>query len=357
MKIKSKVKDYSVEITESVFDKRDQLFAPIKHDRLFFFIDEKLLSIYGSGLKGFIGNDYVLPIPAEETNKSYLKLADYYRALIDAKFTRNDILVTFGGGILQDISGFIASTMYRGLKWVFFPTTLLAQADSCIGSKTSINFDDSKNLIGTFYPPDLIYIDTAFCNSLTGPYFNSGLGEIIKFHLMSEDKGYDLLKRYLAMPDLRNNEYFVPIIKSTLEIKRSYFEGDEFDSGRRNLLNYGHCFGHALESASNFEVNHGEAVIVGMGFANLLSLKRKIMTKAKYDEYEEIFKKRYPKYDLSKISADGLIKYLKKDKKRVGDDLTMILSKDIGKQFKYDDIKETEIKEVYSDFLEIYPKA
>jgi 3-dehydroquinate synthase len=246
--------------------------------------------------------------------------------------------------------------MYRGLKWMFFPTTLLAQADSCIGSKTSINFDDSKNLIGTFYPPDIIYVDSAFCKTLTAEYFNSGLGEVIKFHLMSDKKGYDLLKRYLSKKDLRDNELFEEVIRSTLAIKRSYFEGDEFDSGRRNLLNYGHCFGHALESASSFKVSHGEAVIVGMGFANLVSLKRGLMSKAKYDEFEKILSARHPKFDFASVKVEDLIKYLKKDKKRVGSDLTMILSKDIGQQFKYDDLKESEVSDIHRQFLEIYPK-
>ena len=275
--------------------------------------------------------------------------------LIENRFTRNDVLLTIGGGILQDISGFVASTLYRGIKWVFFPTTLLAQADSCIGSKTSVNFGDSKNLIGSFYPPDMIHIDARFCHTLTDEYFNSGVGEIIKFHLLSDNKGYARLKEYLLSSDLCETSRLNKIILSTLAIKKSYFEGDEFDTGRRNLLNYGHCFGHALESASNFGVCHGEAVLVGMGFANLMSLKRGIMYKEKYDEFEAIFQKHYPRFDLSSVSADVLIEYLKRDKKRVGKDLTMILAEDIGKHYKSDDIKEFEIRNVYHEFLKGYP--
>ncbi|MBU0686387.1 MAG: iron-containing alcohol dehydrogenase [Candidatus Margulisbacteria bacterium] len=357
MKIKSKIKDYSLEMIDQLLEEKKKIFSNLKYGRLFYFIDENVYEIYKDKVKQFIKDDFCLVVPATELNKSYLNLANYYKALIDAGFTRNDILVTMGGGILQDISGFIASTMYRGISWVFFPTTLLAQADSCIGSKTSINFDDSKNLIGTFYPPDLIYIDVNFCETLTPGYFNSGLGEIIKFHFMSDAKGYDLLKKYLASSDLRKNKYFKPIIWSTLEIKKSYFEGDEFDAGRRNLLNYGHCFGHALESASNFTICHGEAVIVGMGFANLLSLKRKIMARDKYNEFEQILQKYYPRFDLSKISIESLIHFLKRDKKRVGKDLTMILSKDIGMQFKFDDIQEREIIDAYNNFIKKYPMS
>lgn len=355
MKIQSKIKDYSVDMIDSLLTKKEEVFADLKYDRLFYFVDRNLYRCYEEKLKHFIGDDFCLIIEALETNKEYMNLASYYKALIENSFTRNDILVTIGGGILQDISGFIASTLYRGIKWVFFPTTLLAQADSCIGSKTSINFDDSKNLIGSFYPPDAIFIDTTFCETLPPEYFNSGLGEIIKFHLMSDEKSYRLLREYLASPDLRHGELFKTIIWSTLQIKRSYFEGDEFDTDRRNLLNYGHSFGHALESASNFAVCHGEAVLIGMGFANLLSLKRGFMTKGKYDEFEHIFRRYYPQFDITKISVNDIIFYLKRDKKRVGKDITMILSEDIGKQRKYDDIKKSEIQETYLQFLKKYP--
>lgn len=356
MKIKSKIKDYQIKFVDNALDKKEELFSKFEYGRLFYFVDKNVYKLYQQKLRRFIGNDEFLVILATERNKSYLKIAEYYKRLIEFRFTRNDTLVTFGGGILQDISGFIASTLYRGIKWIFFPTTLLAQVDSCIGSKTSINFDDSKNLIGTFYPPDYIFNDLTFFKTLTPEYFNSGLGEIIKFHLMSDDKGYTLLKKYLSCSNLRENKYFKNIVHSTLKIKYSYFKGDEFDSGRRNLLNYGHCFGHALESASNFAVCHGEAVLVGMGFANLLSLKRGIMKREKYIEFENIFWKYYPRFDISKINVENLIYYLKRDKKRVGKDLTMILSQDIGKQLKYNDIKDREIVETFDKFVDKYPK-
>ena len=182
MRIESKVKNYTAEMMDDLLLKKEEIFEGLKYDKLFYFIDRNVYEIYEDKIKSFIGDDFVLVIEAKEELKEYLNLADYYTALIDNSFTRNDILVTIGGGILQDISGFIASTLYRGIKWVFLPTTLLAQADSCIGSKTSINFGDSKNLIGSFYPPDRIFIDKSFCKTLTPEYFNSGIGEIIKFH-------------------------------------------------------------------------------------------------------------------------------------------------------------------------------
>lgn len=355
MKIKSKIKDYSLEFVDDIFARKREIFASYQDAGLLYFIDANVHRIYKSEIQRFVGNHPSLVIPATEKNKSYRKLADFYRTLIKNDFTRKNILVTFGGGTLQDISGFIASTFHRGIKWIFFPTTLLAQADSCIGSKTSINFDNAKNKIGTFYPPDHIFSDVGFCRTLSPKYFNSGLGEIIKFHLMSNARRYGLLKRYLNGSNLRENPYFRDVIKSTLEIKYSYFRGDEFDSGRRNLLNYGHCLGHALESASHFAICHGEAVIVGMGFANLLSLRRGIMANETYNEFEDIFRRYYPRFNLSKIDVEEIIFYLKRDKKRTGKDLTMILSQDIGKQMKCDDVKVREITRTYKDFIRQYP--
>ncbi len=353
--ISSKIKDYSVEMVDGILDKRE-LLDKVPHSRCFFFIDKAVYNLYKKQIAAFVGNDFYVLIDAKETNKEYSALLRYYELLIANKFTRSDLLVTIGGGILQDISGFIASTLYRGLKWAFIPTTLLAQADSCIGSKTSINLGMRKNMIGTFYPPDIIFIDTAFCETLTDGYFNSGLGEIIKFHLQSDAKGYKTLTDYLASERPRDPALLKKMILSTLKIKQSYFEEDEFDSGRRNLLNYGHCFGHALESASEFSVNHGEAVIAGMGFANLVSLHRGIITPEKYREFESILRAHYPQFDFGTITAEDIITYLKQDKKRVGCGLTMILSADVGKQRKYDDLTEDEVRSVFDEFTGNYPR-
>jgi 3-dehydroquinate synthase len=357
MKIKSKIKNYHVEMVDNLLFKKKEILKDFSYDRLFFFIDTQFYGLYENPLSDFVGNNFYHLIDAQETNKEYSNLVQYYNLLIDNKFTRNDILIAIGGGIIQDISGFVGSTLYRGIKWIFIPTTLLAQADSCIGSKTSINLGHRKNMIGTFYPPDAIFIDTDFCKTLSSAYFNSGLGEIIKFHLQADAKKFEVLKQYLSSPDPRSPKNLKTIIWSTLKIKKSYFEADEFDTDRRNLLNYGHCFGHALESASDFKVNHGEAVIVGMGFANLVSLRRGIMSQEKYIEFEDILRKYYPRFRLSEISVEDILSYLRQDKKRVGKGLTMILSENIGMQCKYNDLSENEIRDIFNEFLTIYPEG
>ena len=144
MRIESKVKDYSVEMRANIIKNKESILSNFSYDRLFYFIDLNVWHLHKKELDELIKDDFCLNIEALESNKEYINIAEYYRVLLNKGFTRNDILITIGGGILQDISGFIASTLYRGIKWIFLPTTLLAQADSCIGSKTSINFGDSK---------------------------------------------------------------------------------------------------------------------------------------------------------------------------------------------------------------------
>lgn len=350
MIIKSRIKNYTVTFMDHVLEHEDILSKSDSFQRNFYLVDRDMHKIYQGQLESVIDENYVVIIPASERAKSFQSLARYYRWLIEAGFRRNDTLVTFGGGVLQDISGFIASTLYRGVKWIFFPTTLLAQADSCIGSKTSINFDTSKNLIGTFYPPDEIYIDIHFLTTLKRKYWNSGIGEIIKFHLMADNKKYQLLKDFLFSPNPKKPGILKKIIRSTLLIKKMYFSGDEFDLGRRNLLNYGHTFGHALESVSDFKISHGEAVLLGIGIANLFSVRRGIMQPEKYEEIESTISKHYPSFNSDFLDPEGIISYMKKDKKRVGDNLSVILAEDIGILKKYDDAKQDEVRSAISEF-------
>jgi 3-dehydroquinate synthase len=350
VKIKSRIKDYSVEMIDDIFSLSQSI--KINNTRFFFIIDEKLYSIYKCRMDKFVGKSKKILIPAKEESKTLPYIMNIYRKLFDNGFNRNDTLFTFGGGILQDISGFIASTIYRGVRWIFAPTTLLAQADSCIGSKTSINFYKWKNQIGTFYPPDKIFIDPNFTDTLTDRDFYSGLGEIIKVHLMGDEGSFDSLSKYLCTKKLHAKSDFTQMVSNSLKIKRSYFEGDEFDTGRRNLLNYGHCFGHALESASNFEINHGEAVLLGIGFSNQVALNRKILCKTEFLKIESVIKPYYPVFDLKSISIKQIINNMKHDKKRTDKKLVMIVLKKVGVLEKRTDIEEQEIEQIYSKFVE-----
>jgi len=349
MKIQSAIRTYDVSFSDNAIEGCRSLLEFYRPGRPFFFVDANVARLYAESLSGLLGLGDALVIDALESNKEYVRMAAFIQHLLDRGFRKSDVLVTVGGGILQDISGFLATVLFRGIRWVLVPTTLLAQADSCLGSKTSINFGSAKNLVGSFYPPHQVIIDTKFCETLTDGDVNSGIGEIIKFHLMSDTAGYATLQRYLAYTGRPGAGLLREMTESTLAIKAAYVRDDEFDRGRRNLCNYGHCFGHALESASDFTVVHGEGVVVGMAAANRVALRRGAISRPLFDELESLLRQHFPAFDLSLVSPDDVVRFMRKDKKRTGAGLTVIVLKAVGDLSKWDDVTEEEAREAYAE--------
>jgi 3-dehydroquinate synthase len=226
------------------------------------------------------------------------------------------VLVAVGGGITQDIACFIATTFMRGIKWTFIPTTLLAQADSCIGSKSSINFGKYKNLLGSFTPPNEIYVCDKFLNSLEDKDFKSGIGEIIKLLLIN---------RELVTPTEITRENISEYVYRAMMVKKRYIEEDEFDKGIRNILNYGHCFGHGIESATNFAIPHGIAITMGMNIANKLALDEGLITQDRYDDMHRTLFPVYEKYSRIQINTKEVFAAMTKDKKNTGSKINLIL--------------------------------
>jgi 3-dehydroquinate synthase len=183
-----------------------------------------------------------------------------FRELINRKVKSNGKLYVVGGGILQDIAGFVCSTYCRGIEYHLVPTTLLSQCDSCIGGKTSINFESVKNILGTFYPPSKIHICTKFINTLTDEDYLSGMGEIIKFNILKD-----------TLSNMQDDSSIEDLILDALSYKCSIIEIDEFDKKERKFLNFGHTFGHAIESTSKYIVPHGTGVLIGILIANKVS--------------------------------------------------------------------------------------
>src|SRR5439155_16531607 len=186
-------------------------------------------------------------------------------------------LVAIGGGTLQDATGFLASIAHRGLPWDYVPTTLLAQADSCIGGKTSINHHGFKNVLGTFHPPQTIVLWPGFLTTLTDGDFLSGVGEVAKLHILAGASARRLWERSRPKVLARDAAATEKLMWSSLVIKRRYLVEDEFDAGVRQYLNFGHCFGHAIEAATAFRVPHVQAVTLGMELAGHLGVARGLM--------------------------------------------------------------------------------
>jgi 3-dehydroquinate synthase len=340
--IHSSLRDYPVHI-DSVGDFLKELMS-LEHR--VFLVDENVWQYHSHGVLKELPQTEIIVLPALEERKTLEGVQEIYEYILGKSAKRNMTLITIGGGILQDVTGFAASTLYRGVKWFFVPTTLLAQADSCIGSKTSLNYKGYKNLVGSFYPPMAVWIDPYFLGTLQTQDFYSGLGEVVKLYIMGgESRIQEILKEYDLICK-RDVTTLKNAIQTSLEIKRSYILDDEFDLGKRNMLNYGHCFGHALETVSNFRISHGQAVVVGMILANNIASKRHLLSEKRrqFIEEELLMPTLQTKILPSDFQSDLIIKAMKQDKKRTGSGLVLVMINDAGKMIRVDNLEEYEVQ-------------
>jgi 3-dehydroquinate synthase len=246
-------------------------------------------------------------------------------------------LVAIGGGIIQDITGFIASILYRGMDWVFYPTTLLAQADSCIGSKSSINIGSYKNQIGTFYPPHRVLIVSDVLKSLPWDEVRSGLGEVIKLQLIAGESGFEELMNDLEKVTPKDDGGVISKwVERSMAVKKPYIEEDEWDRGIRNILNYGHTFGHAYESATKYAIPHGIAVLLGILTATYLSVRLGLVPDSHYQDLKRSLSPWCHPYGGALLKADieAVFKAIRHDKKNTGDAVNCILTRGAGRMEK-----------------------
>jgi len=310
LQIKSHLKDYSLNFVEDF----SEALVRESVGNSFFIIDQNVFNLYNQKFRGLLRDDRRLIVEAIESNKTldYVRLV--IQSLLGHNIKRSNQIIAIGGGIIQDIAGFAASILFRGIDWIFYPTTLLAQADSCIGSKTSINVDEFKNQLGTFYPPRHIVVDINFLRTLTLADIKSGLGEIIKVHFLDGEDSLEYIGSHYARA-FSAPEVMKELIFRSLMIKKNVIEKDEFDEDYRNIMNYGHTFGHALESISNYEVSHGQAVTMGMDIANYVSLAKEMLSSESYERMRQILVKNFPEYSLKKEKQVSYLAALAKDKK------------------------------------------
>ncbi len=204
-----------------------------------------------------------LVLPHGEETKSFQTLPSIYAALLEAKITRSDLIVALGGGVIGDLAGFAAASYLRGVKLVQIPTSLLAQVDSSVGGKTAVDLPQGKNLVGAFLQPKLVLIDPLVLDTLHKRFINDGMGEVIKFGCIRDAGLFQMLEAHSSFDDLK--EDLPAIIGRCVDIKRMVVEHDQFDTGERMLLNFGHTLGHTIEQYYHYgRESHGEAVAIGM---------------------------------------------------------------------------------------------
>ena len=300
LKVKSSLSSYEVTFHDSI----EELLSTL--DKTHWFIIDKNLHRYYN----FESIPNKIYYECTETTKSFENIDILLNQFVENKFKANTEVVVVGGGTLQDVAGFCCSVYSRGIKYRLVPTTLLAQCDSCVGGKTSINYKSTKNLLGTFYPPVEILICDKFLETLTESDYKSGLGEVFKFKVLQNK----------LTPEIVNRQNLNRVVRECLQYKISIIEIDEFDKGLRKLLNYGHTFGHALEITSKYSIPHGSAVILGILIVNdiveSLGENNSIEIKTIADIGQQLIS--HLELKESWFDIKNLIQIIKSDKKNTG---------------------------------------
>ena len=310
-----------------------------KTKKIALIIDTRVPNMFKKAVKSKLKNYklLILPFSASEKNKSFTKVNFYLNKILSNNFNRSDLIISLGGGITGDVTGFVASIFKRGINFINIPTTLLAQVDSAIGGKTGVNSNKGKNLIGSFFQPKLVISDTSFLNSLPKKEIICGYAEILKHSIIKDKIFFNWLKKNTKNILLKKSKYLTYAIKKSCQIKMYFVNRDVNEKGLRMILNFGHTFAHAIEVKNNYtkKITHGEAVLAGMILASKLSLVKNICSIKTIDQIKQIYTENklnytYKKYTKLKSITD-LIPFLKNDKKNNDDKINFILLKNIGK--------------------------
>ncbi|MFA5560355.1 MAG: 3-dehydroquinate synthase [Acholeplasmataceae bacterium] len=289
-------------------------------EEAFIITDKNVYRLYGEKLKEALSGYklYFIVLKPGEKAKSIKTYSRIINKLIEQKITRKHLLIALGGGVVGDLTGFVAATILRGISYIQIPTTLLAQVDSSIGGKTGINMQKGKNLVGSFYAPKLVIVDTVFLKTLPENVYQDGIVEMLKIALLKDHDLWMKLKE--------NKQVNTALVNQAVKAKVSIVEQDEYDQGLRQTLNFGHTFGHAIEKYYKYKISHGKAIAYGM----LLALELGKSPDKIYQELKEILiQRKIIAKPFTKISQ--VAKLLEYDKKRMPEGLSFIILLDYQK--------------------------
>ena len=346
---------YSIIIGNNLFgvlQKKIRLICP-NTKQIAIIYDSKVPSKFRDALKSKLRNYKItfLKFNANEKTKSFESVEFYINKLLQGNFNRSDLVIAVGGGIVGDTVGFVASIFKRGINFINLPTTLLAQVDSAIGGKTGINSIYGKNLIGSFYQPEMVISDTSTLNSLPKREVTCGYAEILKHALILDKKLFFWLqKNGKKILNLNNKIVIQKAIYQSCKIKAKIVEKDETEKDLRMILNFGHTFGHAFEATTNFsnKINHGESVLLGMLCAAEFAFRNKILKSKDFN----LIKEHYSVLNLpnkindyfTKKDVKNIIQFMKSDKKNSDSKIKLILISKIGKTLKSRSLEDSVLK-------------
>ncbi len=324
--------------------------APLK--KAVAMVDANVSALYAAALAPLRDAMPYHTVPALESEKTMAGVERMLQFLQDHECNRETVIVAVGGGIIQDIATFSSHLYYRGIGFIFVPTTLLSMADSCIGAKCGINFGPFKNQLGVFHAPRRVAICHAFLDTLSDTEVVSGYGEIVKLALTGSEDSFTEVERAVRQGGFRNQR-LPDLILMSLAIKKDVIEADEYESDLRRILNYGHTFGHALEAVTSHAVPHGVAVAWGLDLANFLACRHRRLPECTFERVHDFIATHFATPMSRPVKPADLIAASRRDKKNTGGKLTMVLLERPGKlvidQLEYDSRLEREIAE----FLEL----
>ena len=344
--------NYEVEILDKPISKNKLSSAIKSYNKILIVTDDGLPKKYLAEIKKLIPKSkkvYVYSLPAGEKSKSLKSFNLILENLASLKFDRTDCLIALGGGMVGDITGFVASSYLRGIDFIQIPTTLLSQVDSSVGGKTAINISQGKNLVGAFYNPKKVFISLSYLQTLSEKEYRSGLGEVVKYAFILNKRLHRILKSNSNLVLSRNLKVLEEVVYESIKTKSKIVTKDEKENGVRALLNFGHTFGHAIEAKNNYKgVSHGEAVVLGMIIASEISYLENYITKKELEEIKNLITSLGLSSNYKKYKYADLKPYLMNDKKVSKGKLNLILLNKIGSAFKTNKFKNLNLSKAFN---------
>ena len=340
LKVKTKTQQYPIIIGSNLSSNISKIINDnsINFKQCLLIVDKNVSKKNISKIKKSLSKNklYFYFFTANEINKNLKNVNEILDILLNKNFSREDCVISIGGGITGDISGFAASLFKRGLKFINMPTTLLSQVDSSVGGKTGVNTKYGKNLIGSFYQPNLVISDIQFLKTLPKREVICGYGEILKHSLIANKNFYNFLNKNSEKIFNLTSPFIEKAIHESCKIKKSVVEKDEKEKGLRKILNFGHTFAHAYEASLGYskKLNHGEAVLLGMKTALSFSLKNNLLKKKEYYSIINHFFKANLPLNINKFfkikDLNKILSFMLKDKKNSTNKINLVLLKKIG---------------------------
>jgi len=333
--VRLREKQYSIYIEKGLLDEiGSQLKRSFDVQKIAVITDQYVDRFYGerflNSLKKAAFTPFKIVIPPGEKSKNFSMLINIYEKLLQAGITRSDLIITLGGGVVGDLGGFAAATYLRGVPYIQVPTTLLAQIDSSIGGKVAVDLDMGKNLVGSFYHPEVVFIDPELLKTLDKRFLHDGVAEAIKYGCIRDKELFDSLYHYRNDDELLDHMDY--IISTCCRIKKDVVEKDEKDKGERMVLNFGHTLGHAIEKYFNYQkYTHGEAVAIGMYWITVNSERLGLSKPGTSESIKSLLEKYDLPYEIDISDPAAIFENVILDKKNLRGHLNLIVLEEIGK--------------------------